>query len=278
MKIANRLTNAFLTQHSTDAARVLEQMPANDVARFLLELHDEIRSVLIIDMLPGKTASCFESLSEQEVIKLISGIPMAALARIFRLLPIVKRNQILEQLPERSKRQLKRHLKFPPTSVGSLMESSFETLPVNISVAEAIKRIGRFDKDPNGEVFVIDEMHRLVGAVEPGKLLRSNQRSKLSSVMQTRFQKLAASAETSTLVKHPGWKTSRKLPVIDRDRTLLGIILYQKVQEIEPGLYSAAATNPVENLISLAAFYWISAAQLLAGIFSVAAKRQDNKT
>ena len=278
MKANNKLTSEFLTRHPAESARVLEQLPSAQVAAFLMELETSAATSVIAAMLPEKTAACCEFITAKQLAIFVSSIPTVTAAGILRLLTKAKRDEIAATLSDKSWREIKRHLKFSSSSVGARMNSQVNILPAEISVAEAVKRVAHFSGDHSGEIYITDNNHRLVGSIEAVKLLKSSQHVRLTSVMNSKVKKLSALADAATLVNHPGWLKHRRLPVVDRDQTLVGVLDYDAVQEANRENVYSAQPRPLENLMALGVFYWIHAAQLLVGIFSVVTRGQEEKS
>jgi magnesium transporter len=216
-------------------------------------------------------------MTAQQAAAMIAAVPAVTAAGTLRLLPRIRRDEISAHLPQKSLNRIQRQLNFPPTSVGAIMNARIDVLPESITVAEAARRVARFTTEDAGVVFVIDDSHRLVGSLDVGKLLKSNQRDRLSSVMNARMQSLSARANIAALHEHPAWSKHRRLPVVDRDRTLLGVLEYSALQNTADLAKTAASPGALENLMALGVFYWIHAAQLLVGMFSVVTRGQGDR-
>lgn len=277
MRAENKLTREFLTHYPAEAARVIEQIPSAHIADFLNELSPPVAAPVVSAMIPARSAAALELMSNEQATALIVELPVVIAARIYRLLSVSKRNDTTARLPEKKLKNIRRFLKFNPSSVGSMMDSSVDILPGNINVAEALRRIERNKKDTRCEIYITDEAHHFVGSIGLGKLLVASQHARLSEIVNSKVQKIMATTDVSSLIKHPAWLNHRFLPVVDRENNLLGVLDYKKLQEIEMDSEIIKQENPIDNLASLAAFYWISAAQMLVGIFSVISKNQGEQ-
>jgi magnesium transporter len=271
------MTAEFLARHPSESARVLEKLPAGDVSQFLLGLPSTLAEGVISAMLPGQTAACSEFMTPRQVSRYFEAIPPVTAAAVLRLLSKSRRDEINSSLPEKNRKDIQRHLRFPSTSVGSIMNSRIEVLPENVTVAEASRRVARFSFEVGCAIYVTDTTHRLVGSINPARLLKSNQRDRLSSVMTTRLPSLSARANIVSITGHPAWMKNRQLPVVDRDQTLVGILEFGALQGAGVSSEAEAHSGALENLMALGVFYWIQAARLLVGIFGVVTRGQGGQ-
>ncbi|MFW2372728.1 MAG: hypothetical protein ACN4GM_06360, partial [Gammaproteobacteria bacterium] len=136
-------------------------------------------------------------------------------------------------------------------------------------VADAIRHIERIGHTISNEIYIIDDGHELVGMVDLGKLLTSNRHARLGDIMSRKTQPIYAHATALSLLSHPAWATRRRLPVIDRNNILLGVLHYSQLHELLGDMDSRHSRDPLENLLSLASLYWLSVAQLMDSVLSI---------
>lgn len=277
MKIDNSLSQEFLLSYPAEAARILEQVSAEDVAALLIELPPQTATTVMASMLPRAVATCLEKMTPVNAAKLLSALPESSAARINHLLAPKKQEEVSSHLSDKIKNHLRRYFEYPLTSAGALMDSEINMLPDNITVADAIRRIERLGRSPNCELYVIDDVHHLVGMIVIGRLLTSSHHAKLRDVMNRKTQPLSAHATAESLLHHPGWLKQRRLPVIERDKTLVGvldhIILQEKMKDIGP----TEMRDPLDNFLSLAGLYWLSVAQMLDSVMGMSGRSKGER-
>ncbi len=278
MKVDNPLSRDFLVRYPVEAARTLEQVSASHVAALFSELPLQLSVPVMAAMLPGKAASCLASMTDVSAAKLLADLPIASAARIYRLLSQSKQNSVSTHLSQKVHTQLQHYLDFPSTSVGALLDSVIEMLPQNVTVADAIRHIERLEHSISNEIYIIDDKHKLVGMVELGKLLTTNRNARLGDIMSRKTQPIYAHVTAQSLLLHPGWVTRRRLPVIDRDDTLLGVLHYTSLLDSAGGMDTLHARDPLENLLSLASLYWLSVAQLMDSVLSITRTDRGDKS
>lgn len=129
--------------------KLLEQMPAADVAEGIGELDSDDAVYILEDMEP----------EDQEAI--------------------------LSQIPFSDRVQIQRALDYPEESAGRLMQTDFIAVPPFWTVGQTIDHM-REDQDlPDTfyEIYVVDPGFRLLGSVPLDKLLRSKRSKKISKIM-----------------------------------------------------------------------------------------------
>lgn len=270
MKVDNPLTREFILSYPAEAARVLEQVSAEHVAALLSEIPIKISAPVVTAMLPESAAACLEEMAASLAAKLVTELPLSSSARIYRLLAPSKQEELSAHLSDKNRSRIRRYLEYPPVSAGALLAPRIDMLPDNVTVAEAIRRIERFDHPVSCRLYIIDDAHRLVGMIDLGRLLTSNHHAMLRDTMTRKTQSVSAHATVETLLSHPGWATRRRLPVVERDNTLVGILDYNNLREAAGETEAASARDPLENLLSLAGLYWLSVAQLLDSVLGTA--------
>lgn len=270
MKVDNPLSREFLLGYPTEAARVLEHVSGEHVAALFNELPPQTGAPVVASMLPEMAAACLGLMEALPAAKLLTELPVASAARIYRLLAPAKQDELSGHFSEKTRNRLRRYLKYPPASAGALMDPAISMLPDNVTVAEAIRRIERFGHPVSCEIYIIDDAHHLVGMIELGRLMTSSHHARLRDIMSRKTQPVSMHATAETLLSHPGWATRRRLPVVERDNTLAGVLDYTFLQEAIGNTGIVRPRDPLENLLSLAGLYWLSVAQLLDSMLSIA--------
>lgn len=269
MEVDNSLSREFILNYPSEAARVLEQLSIEHVAALFNELPVEQIVPVLIAMLPRNAAACIEVMPLAKVVRLIAEMPIAVAARLYRFLSRAYQEDLSGSLSEKKRRQLQRYLMYPSSSAGSLVDSEIDLLPENMTVNEATRHLKQFDHPVRFGIYIINDKHQLVGIVDPGKLLISDLHARLKDIMMHKVQSISAHVDYESLLQHPGWRSHRRLPVVERDNTLVGTLHYTRLQEAVGNLDARTDINTVNGFLSLAGLYWLSLAQFLDGILSI---------
>jgi len=276
MKNDYPLSVEFIRTYPFDAARVLEEIAVDDVAVLFNDLAAELSAPVLAAMLPDRAALSLQAMDSTAAAKLLSEIASAQAARIYRLLTSETRLVLTKLMSAKTRRRIDHFANYAAISAGDLMEPNAPMLPADVTVAEAVRRIERFDQAVACEVYVVDDAHRLVGQLELGRLLIADHHTKVKDVMNRRPQPLAVRASAEALLSHPGWQRRRRLPVVERDNTLVGVLDYVRVLELAEHR-DRTYPDTGGGLVSLAGLYWLSVIQLLDSLFSMAGASKGGK-
>jgi len=270
------LSMEFLRLYPFEAARVLEEIAADDVAALFNDLALELIAPVLAAMLPDRAALSLKAMDPTLAAKSLSEISPSQAARIYRLLTPEVQQVLAKLMSAKTLRRIRHFINYAAISAGDLMEPNVPMLPVDVTVAEAIRRIERLDQAVACEIYVVDDAHRLLGQLELGRLLISNHHAKVKDVMNRRPQPLAVHATAEALLSHPGWQRRRCLPVVDRDNTLVGILDFTRVQEVNDNR-ERTYRDTSGGLVSVVGLYWLTIIQLLDSLFSMAGAGKGEK-
>lgn len=268
MKVDNPLSREFMANFPAEAARTLEQVSIEHVAALLIELPASQVMPVMVSMLPQKAAACLEKMPSATAARFLTELPVATAARLYRLLT-QKKDEVSNLLTESSRRKIRRYLVYSSGSAGALINSSFDTLPDTIAVADALRRIERLEHAPQCEIYITDELHHLVGSIQIGRLLIADSRVMLRDIMNRKTLPVSVHMLDKSLPSHPGWQTRYRLPVVERDNTLVGVLEYNQIRHLIHDTKASASRDPLENVLSIASLYWLSMAQLLDSILGM---------
>lgn len=275
MKVDNPLSREFLQHYPQEAARALEPVSVEHVAELITAFPEATVAPVVAAMLPERAAACLSVMQPADAGKLMCEMPVSSAARIYRLLAEPVRATLAARMPQKVNTDIRRYLAYPADSAGALINPRMDMLPDSVSVVEALHRIEQC-KDPVGcDIYIVDNAHRLVGVVELGRLMAAEHHARIRTVMRRKTQAISAHARLDTLLAHPGWSTRRRLPVVERDETLVGVLDYPRLQEATTAS-SDSEQDPLQNLLSLTSLYWLSVAQLLDSMLNIGGRSKGD--
>lgn len=269
MRIDNPVTSEFLQRYPVDAARVLEQVSVEHVVDYLKQIPVESATAVIIAMMPGFAASCLGKMDTQKASILLNNVPVMRGARIFRLMNSEQQKEISAHLSVKQRMRIKRTLNYSALSAGDFMNPNVDMLPDSLTVADAVRRIESYRQSVKCEIYVVDKDHRFLGVVDLGKLLVSKSHVSLRNIMSPKLRPVSVRAGIDKILAHPGWTQRNRLPVVDTDNVLVGILDFARVKgSVESDM--SLNRDSMGNLFSLAALFWLSMVQLLESLLNIA--------
>jgi len=276
MDVDNPLSQQFLLRHPVEAARVLEQLSTSDVAALISQIPSTVAATVFSAMLPNYAAACLSSMEVTQAAKLLNDIAVSFAARFFSLLGQEKQKEISDQLNSKHRKRIRRVLSYKSLSAGDLMNPNVDMLPASLTVEDAIRRIGKHRQTVRCELYVVDDNHRYLGVVDLGKLVTSRSQVRLGDIMSRNLKTLSVHSSSENLVNSSSWMGRQRLPVVESDNTLVGILDYSRLQETldKDTSYSR---DPMEGMFSLASLYWIMLIHFLDSMLNMAAVNKGDK-
>lgn len=248
------LTLAFLAHAPDAAARVLDGLEPADAAALFAEAPARLCAPVLQRMHTWTGARCLEQLGPDASAAILQRLPLHDAVALLRLLPADSRRPPLDALPARVALRLRRALGYPAGSVGAWVDPDVPSFPVTASAGDALRYLR--DSDGVSHVFVHAESgDRYLGAVSIGQLLRMPRETALGDAGVTAVRALSSRASLATALAHPGWDEFLVLPVVARNRTLVGGLkrgsLSTGLAERRAGQRARPASVPVQLLAAL---------------------------
>ncbi len=218
------LTHAFLAGHPEDAARVLEQLSAEDAAALFESVPVRLCSPVLAAMLPYSAARCLRPLDRARAAMLLAAISIPAAAAVLRNLPEGRRNSLLEALPTAMALACRALLGYPEDSLGGCVDTEIIALSPDARVKDAMDAVRGARDVPTGPIYVVDVQRRPLGQIALSVLLRAGERDRLDALMQPVPVTLPAVTPLAGASAHPAWRDADSVVVVERGGGLVGVV------------------------------------------------------
>lgn len=264
------LCQVFIDNHDSDAARVLERLPAAQAAALLGAMPARVAARALGAMVPTIGSQCLQRLAPDTAAAALVELPAGYAAVLLRRLDPGSASAVLDAMPRDETRLLGTILNYPPDCAGSLMDSRVFAATVGLRVGEALAALRRLPPQLHDTVFVVDDEHRLVGIARLRDLLSARRHDSLTSVMNRAVSRLPATASRAAVLNHPGWRDFHTLPVVDSANLLVGAIAHGTVRAIfeEDALGRPSRADAVTTVFALGELYWLGLSGVLDGVAS----------
>ena len=257
------LVTEFFHLYPEEAARLLEQVPADKAAQLLQETSAESAAAVAQRMAPfaGRQVLC--SMASAKAGLILGAMPLRASAGYLRRMESEKRESLLSTLPANAVGSVRLLLSFPEGTAGALMDPLAPVLPQDTRVGQALDKIRRDPKNVYYYLYVVDRHHRLVGALDLKELMMAEPDGALSSIMQKNVVMLRPGIVLAALAVHPAWADYDALPVADDQDIFLGMIRQRQIRNFELELARQGSLKPEWNVVlNLAELYWAGMREL----------------
>ena len=264
-----RLGAAFLQDHPAAAAKVLEDFAPESVAKLLAAANPAMAVQVMEHFTPGFAASCLDDLEPAAAGRLFARFLPDFQIMLLRQLERDKRESLLAALQPDLAASIRRLLPYPDGTAGALMEAPLASVPEELSVRNALKRIKRIRRGMKFYTYVINAKGQLMGVLTLHELLNAPQSSSVSQVMHHHVLSLAITQSRRTVLNSPYWQEYHALPVTDENNILLGVIRQKSLRRLqEQSLRIGAVSGGLGAFMAVGEAFAITATQLLDALIS----------
>lgn len=218
------LTVSFLEKHPAAAARALLEISTKDAASFLETLPTKISANVLTHFGMSSAAVVLSQMTPISAAAVLRTQDYLWTSATLRLVPVKSRKIILEELPQKLKHKLEKTLAFPSDTVGAAMTSSLIMMTPDHTIAEAKAELQRLPKALPNFVFVIRANRRFLGVVRTVTIFRHADKTTLKEAMETDIAYISARSRLSSITGHADWQIYNALPVVSRQKHLIGAI------------------------------------------------------
>jgi magnesium transporter len=275
-----RLGAAFLKDHPEAAAGVLEDFPAENVARFLVGTSPVTALQIIRHFTPAFAANCLLAGEPAAAGSIFAQLPPDFQVMILRQLERAKRESLLSTLAPDLSTSLRRLLPYPQGTAGAVMEAALASVPEELTVRHAVKRIKRMRRGLKFYVYVTNQQGQLTGVLTLHELINALPSSSIAQVMSRAVVRLSPQEPLPSVINSPYWQEFHALPVTDDDNVLLGVIRQKSLRRFqEQAVQVGAVSGSLGAFVAVGELFSISAGHLLAALIATGAsatKRREH--
>ena len=277
MQPEDRLTLGYVQAHPLEAARRLESFNAQEAATILAPLPPSDIAVVLEHCLPAPTAKILSLLSRDMAGEIITTLSASSAIGVMRQFEDSLQDELLEQLGTPIGASLRRAMRYPVNTAGSLADPKVFTLPPDVTVNEALNRLRADAKNTTYYVYVIDRDTKLEGLVTLKQLIVNEPEHLIASMMTREVITLSAEANIEEILQHPQWARFHTLPVVDRWGTFLGALRYRTLRGIEQDLVVNANPGSLsQTLIKLWEAYSLAGLRIMTDMADTAKPRSES--
>jgi Mg/Co/Ni transporter MgtE len=244
------LVRAFAAAQPDEVARFIERLPPEESAEVLGSLELESAAEVLSRAAPLIAAISLSRLETEIGGQLLEAChPSLAAGLLFRMDHATRARLLAAISPSRAE-DLKRMTDYGPRRAGGRLDPRAPALPETLLVSEVFERLRAFPAGVMHYVYAIDAERRLTGVVNMRELMLAAGDAPLGTIITRHPETLFAHDPLEVIARHAGWKRNHALPVIDRERRLLGALRYSTFRAIETELGQAASGPDTDQTAS----------------------------
>ena len=272
MSTVSPLTIELIEKRPLTAVKVLSTLSASDSAEFFEALPTRYALSLISKISAWSAAPLISEMTPVSAAAILSELDYQATASIMRVVSDANRKQLLSALPKKLSSDLASTLTYPVDSVGAKMSTSIVVMMAEQTVGEAFAELRQIKRAKSGVAYVVDGSRILLGIVNAEELLRLSNESLLGEVIDRSVTPISARARLSTVKSLPAWDDYTHLPVVNRQRILIGALARRTFRQpiIEKHIDPAQAKSQT-ILMSVASAFFNSSVGLAQALVDIEA-------
>jgi len=234
------LGQLLLGMHAGDVARILEQVDGEDREK-LVELIRPAFDAEILAYLPTDLREdVYEVLEPQELAAAVAELDTDDAVDVIQDLDEADRQEILENLPPETRALVEEGLTFPEYSAGRLMSREFVSVPQFWTVGRLLDYLraaagsGEETDIPEQfyDIFIVDPMMRVAGAVPLSRVMRAKRTVKLKDILTEDIHRIAATMDQEEVARLFRRYALVSAPVVDKAGRLIGVITVDDVVDV----------------------------------------------
>lgn len=245
--LENSLNEAFIRQFPDEAIRVIEHQSDEETIALLSNLPVLVCLDMLNRMTPIYAANIVGQLPQETSSVLFNQLKVNTSAKILAYFSEVEFARVLETLDPDVAEEIKVILNYPPDTAGYWMDPKVLGVHGSITVKQVLDIIDDQHRKGTRTLFIIDDEHRLTGAVTIQDLALADHDLTLSSLPKTPFSTVNAMEPSENIVDVFEQQKLSDLPVVDVDGKLLGVIRYSKFIDA----IQADATAPLQTMVGV---------------------------
>ncbi|MBI3309239.1 MAG: magnesium transporter [Candidatus Melainabacteria bacterium] len=231
------LVKGYFEKDPLGVAQILETMSEEEATEIIKSLPSSLSAKAIKYMPAGYAALLLKELSNEKFCKIALELDPLNLSTIFLELPNDKKEEFLNTLPEKNKKQIQEYLTFPEDSVGRIMSTNYLAFYTYEKVKDVIYKLRQLAKKQQTEsyAYVLNEEDCLVGVINMHDLLLASSDTVLENIAKKDIFAINCFSDRETAANEISKRKYFVAPVTDSQNKLMGIIkaeqLIHEVQE-----------------------------------------------
>lgn len=258
MNATTLLCKTFIDTYPDEAARLLESMPVSESSALVTEIPLTIAGKMLARSSPQTVIAILLSSSREFAADCISNLPVDFSALLLRRMDTAVRDEIISKLTGSTRTSIEYLLRHNEGTAGAIMDPQILTVPHDITIADALKLVGKSANHRHYYLYAINRDQQLVGMLTLCELMQASPKDLISQAMIPPPARLISTVSVEDVVSNPYWSEFRELPLVDRNGILQGILRYDTVRKlIDERSHTRQLRSPMETVMALGELYWL---------------------
>ena len=219
--------------HDNDIADVLDELTSEE-RKSLYSIIGIERTSEIFAYLEEDVGTYLEELDTERAADIIESMDSDDAIDALEELADEQREEIIELINSEAKEDIDLIQSFNDNEIGSRMTTNYVEISKRMNIRQAMKElVSQAAKNDNiSTLYVVEDDGTFYGALELHTLIIAREHDDLESLVITSYPYVYADEEIDECIEYLKDYSEDSIPVLDRDKKLLGIITSQDIVEV----------------------------------------------
>jgi magnesium transporter len=224
----------LLDMNTADIAELFEDLKGEKIIQVFRLLPKYTAFQVFSDMEADKQQLLVEALTDTEVGEIVNNLFADDAVDFIEEMPANAVKRVLRNVSPEKRKVINQLLQYPEDSAGSIMTTEYIDLPENATVKEAFDfiRATGLNKETIYTCYVIRPDRQLIGIVSAKNLMLSGLQDRIGDIMDSNPLFVLTTDDQEIVAGLFKKYSLLAMPVVDRERQLVGIITVDDIVEI----------------------------------------------
>jgi len=235
--VESNLTDAELKErlsdyHENDIANILERLTPLERRRLYRVLGTDTVSEIFTYL--EDVGKYIEELDSDKAADIIENMDADDAVDVLDELEDKKSHELISLMDEDARHDIDLIQSYEDNEIGSRMTTNFIVIRNDVNIKQAMRALVEQagDNDNISTIYVVDSEEHFYGAIDLKDLIVARQYTELESLISTSFPYVYAKESISDCIEDLKEYSEDSIPVLDNDKTLLGVITAQDIVEV----------------------------------------------
>ncbi|MBL7085281.1 MAG: magnesium transporter [Candidatus Omnitrophica bacterium] len=228
------LNEAMQEMHPTDIADALFNLDIKEQVALISHIDKKVMIKVFNELDEYEQFELLDKLEKELSTYLLNEMSSDDRADLLGSLPDDVADKFLNLMSESERKDVEKLLKYPANSAGSIMTTEYLALKPEVTVSEASELIRQAapKKETIYYTYVTDQQDRLIGYVTLKDIFLAREDVPIRKIMNRKVIKVSAFKDQEEVAKLVRKYNLVVLPVVDRDKKLVGIITVDDILDV----------------------------------------------
>lgn len=208
-----------------DIASVLLELDSDRKLRLFRVLSHDVAAQILDETDRVSKAELVEALGVDTLSQMLDTLPPDEAVDLLTLLEPQRRRGVLDRLEPEHAENLRELEKFDPETAGGLMTNEFLSGAPADRIGDLLDRVSESEGEiPDAYLYVVDELHNLLGVASIKQLWRADENDTVDQVMQKPYIAVPPDMDREEVARIVGRYHLAAIPVTDERGSLLGVV------------------------------------------------------